>query len=423
MNTLDDLRTILEREAAFDDTERHVRPAAVRQRVRTVRRRRAGAVAMAAAVMLVAATAGVGVLRSPSSPEPAETLEDVQVPQRIDVYGFPYKLASTHRVAGDGTVVLDPAPEGPTAVRLVSTGLGSGEATLWSGYYPVARVRGGEQVSPATTGVGASGLRVEFVGTPDVAEAEVAVYEPTGELAPGISSDGVVFRQQYAGHELVAAAFSRGADDARISAPEDLAGLETSAYCRSSTPGLWLHQDGLTAGATPCEDLDAGADPGPANESALAPPRSGDGSMAVYVTQGEDGPRAAGVDVLFGLALYRETVAPTRVLGTDVPPVLEQAGRTWQLTDVVRWDGSDFYEVDTSDDDALVAAAYVGATGGFLSWHGAPEGGWVGSNASGQASDSPSVMYAPVLLSGDHTVQLHLEGPDAQGRLLVYRPV
>lgn len=422
MNTLDDLRSILEHEAAFDDTERHVRPAAVRRRVRVVRRRRAGAVAMAAAVAVVAATATVGVLRSPATPEPAgPTLEDVQVPQRIDIHGFPYELTQTQRAGADGTVTLDTPPEGPAGVRLVATGLGSGQATLWSGSYPVARVRGEEQVSPVTDGAAPSALRVEFEDTPGSARAEVAIYEPTAELAPGISSGSVVFRQQYGGHELVAAAFGEGGDEARVDVPASIAGLTTSAYCHSGTTGLWLHGVG-DDGALRCGDLDTGNDPGPTNEGFPDRPRIGDATAGVYVTTGKDGPRATDVDVTFGVALYRETVAPTQVIGAQVPTVLEQHGRTWRLDDVISWDGSESYEVDTSDGDALVAATTIGTTSEFLSWRGAPDGGWIGRSENGAVSESAGTMYGPVLLAGDHTVQLHLEGPDPQGRLLVYRP-
>ena len=422
MNTLDDLRATLEREAAFDDTERHLRPVAVRQRVRAVRRRRAGAVAMAAAVAVVAATAVAGALRGSPAPEPAgPTLEEVQVPQTIDVYGFTYKLTATQRAADDGTVTLSDPPDGPAAVSLVATGLGSGRATLWSGYYSVARVRGGEQVSPATDSAARSQPRVELEGAPPSARAEVAVYEPTGELAPGISSGGAVFRQRYAGHVLVAAAFGEGGDEARVDVPHSLDGLTTSAYCHSGTTGLWLHGVG-DDGALPCATFDTGNDPGPRNEDYPDRPGAGDDTVGVYVTEGKDGPRAAGVDVTFGVALYRETVPPTQVLGAEEPTVLEQHGRTWHLDDVISWDGRDSYEVDTSDGDALVAATTIGTTSEFLSWRGAPEGGWVGYTGNGTVSDSPGAVYGPVLLAGDHTVQLHLEGPHPQGRLLVYRP-
>lgn len=422
MNTLDDLRATLEREAAFDDTERHLRPVAVRQRVRAVRRRRAGAVAMAAVAALVVTTATAGVLRGGTDPEPAgPSLDDVRVPQRVDVLGFPYELTTTQRAGVDGTVTVADAPDGLAAVTLVATGLGSGEATLWSGYYAMARVRGNEHLSVPVDGVALSQLRIEFDGTPDSARAEVAIYEPTGGLAPGVTSAGAVFRQQYAGHELVDAAFGEAGGEVRLVAPDSLDDLDTSAYCHSTTPGLWLHQEGASGG-TPCADLASDHDPGPANEGALFPPRRGDDSIAVYVTRGEGGPRATGLDVTFGLALYRQTAAPTRLFGADVPTVLEEYGRSWRLAETVPWTGEDDIEVDTSHSDALVAAAYVGATSGYLSWAGAPEGGWTRFGGAGEASSSPSVMYGPLLLAGDHMVQLHLEGPDPQGRLLVYRP-
>ena len=98
MNTIDDLRSTLEREAEFDDVERHVRSTSVQARIRAVRRRRAGSVAVAAAVALVLAAGTVGLVRGAATPEPAgPTLDDVQVPQRIEMSGFPSEC-SKYRV-------------------------------------------------------------------------------------------------------------------------------------------------------------------------------------------------------------------------------------------------------------------------------------------------------------------------------------
>ncbi len=419
MNTIDDLRSTLEREAEFDDVERHVRSTSVQARIRAVRRRRAGSVAVAAAVALVLAAGTVGLVRGAATPEPAEpTLDDVQVPQRIEMSGFPYELTDTQRAADDGTVTIEGADDSEgRVVTLVATGLGSGYATLWWGYYPVARVRGGEQLSRPVD-AGPTELRVEFDDTPDSARAEVALYEPTGELAPGVASDGVVFRQRYGDRELVDAAFGHAGGDATVDVPDAVDDLDVSPYCHSATSDLWIHSEGIIGGVL-CADVDTGNDPGAANQGYLQP-QSGENTYTVYVTKGEDGPRATDVDVTFGVGLYRQTVAPTRVLGAEVLTVLELDGRTWRLADVLGASEGDKYEVDTSHGDVYIGAVYVGAVSGFLSWPGAPEGRWGGFTDNDQP-EHPGAMYGPVLLAGDHTVQLHLEGPDAEGRVLVYR--
>ena len=420
MNTLEDLRATLAQHAeATDDTERETRAMAVRSRIRTARRRRAGGAVVAAVAALVIAAGTAGMVRGSGSPEPAgPTLDDVRVPERVDIYGFPYGLTETQRAAADGSVALE-HPDGPAAVSLVATGLGSGSATLWSGPIPVARVRGDERVAVPVDGVVLTELRVELDGAPDAARAEVAVYEPTGELAPGVRSGDVVFRRQYADRELVAASFGEGGQTASAEIPDGTGDLDVSAYCHSATPDLWLQVDGTTGGM-PCDDVDQGNDPGAANQNYLLAPRADDHTYGVHVTRGNGGPRATGVDVDFGFGVYRQAAAPQRVLGAEAATVLEANGRTWRLDDVLDADGGGDIEVDTSQGDAYIAIAYADALGMSVSWAGAPDGGW-GGFRPGDEPQGPGVMYPGLLLAGTPAVRLDLTGPDAQARVLVYR--
>lgn len=419
MNTLEDLRDTLHQHVDdLHDTERLVRAGAVRSRVRTVRRRRAGAVVLAAVVALVAATAAVGLVRAPRSPEPIG-LGDVDVPTQISVHGFGYRLTETVRASADGAVDLDESTD-PRAVTLVATGLGSGQATLVSGYWPIARVRGGEQISPVTTDV-LTDLRVELEGTPDSARAELAVYEPDGELPPGVAHDGVVFRQQWGDQELVAAAFGESGGEATAEAAGLTRDMEVSAFCRSETKDLWLHTAG-GQGGMPCDDLDQGSDPGPANQGWLGSPDPGRGDYSVYVTQGEDGPRADGVDVTFGFGIYRQAVPTTEVLGSDMMTVLEYAGRTWRLDEVLEREPGEDYQVDTSQGDVFIAVPYADVLSLSISWDGAPEGeGWGGIPPVDEPEDGG--IYMGVLLAGEDAVRVEATGPDAQTRVVVYRPV
>ena len=419
MNTLDDLRSTLDRHAAaLDDTDRLVRADVVRSRVRTVRRRRAAAVAVVAVVVLALATATIGLVRGPDRPQPAGH-GDVEVPAEISVHGFGYRLADTVKASADGTVDLDESTA-PRAVTLVATGLGSGQATLWSGYWPIARVRAGEQISPVTTDATAD-LRVELEGTPDSARAELAVYEPSGDLPPGVAHDGVVFRQQWGDQKLVAAAFGEAGGEAAVSASNLNRDLTVSAYCRSEASDLWLHTAG-SEGGVPCDDLDDGSDPGPANQDWLAAPDPGRSGYSVYVTRGEDGPRADGVDVTFGFGIYRRAEPMTQVIGADMVVVLEYAGRTWRLDEVLDNETADGFHVDTSEGDAFIAVPYADVLSLSVSWDGAPEGeGWGGIPPVDEPEDGG--IYAGVLLAGEDTVQVEATGPDAETRVLVYRPV
>ncbi|WP_243056741.1 hypothetical protein [Nocardioides sp. SR21] len=419
MNTIDDLRSTLDRHTdALDDTERLVRADAVRSRVRTVRRRRAAAVAVAAVVVLVVATATVGLVRGGESPQPAG-LGDVDVPAEVSVHGFGYRLADTVRASADGTIDLDES-RGPRAVTLVATGLGSGQATLWSGYWPIARVRGGEQISPVTTDV-LTDLRVEFEDAPAAARAELAVYSPDGDLPPGVAHDGVVFRQQWGDQELVAAAFGEAGGEATAEAPDLTRDMDVSPFCRSETSDLWLHTEG-TNGGMPCADFDQGSDPGPANQDWLGSPDPERPDYSVYVTQGRNGPRADGVDVTFGFGIYRQGVPTTEVLGADHPTVLEAVGRTWQLDEVLDREAGEDFSVDTSQGDVYIGVAYADILSMTIGWRGAPEEGWGGTPPQDEPQ-GPGGMYMGVLLAGEDTVEVDVTGPDAQTRLLVYRPV
>lgn len=423
MSTLDDLRSTLEQHAdGIDDTDRNIRPTAVRARIRTARRRRAGAVAMTAAAAVVIATGTTAVVRGSGDPEPAgPKLEDIRVPQRIEIHGFPYGLTETRRAAPDGTITLDKPDDGPVVVALVTTDLGSGQATLWAGLAPITRVRGDEHLStPTDQAVG--DLHVEFDDVPASARAQVAVYVPTGEPAPGETSDGVVFRQQIADRELVVAAFGKGGEDASADLPDVVGDLTVAAYCRSATPDLWLQRVGDSGGA-PCEDMDPGSDPGAANQDSLLRPQPGDRTYGVFVTKGNGGPRATGVDVDFGVGIYRQAVAPRRLLGTEASTVIEADARTWRLDEVLDARGGEEYEVDTSQGAALIGIAHAGVREMSVSWAGAPEEGWSGIPPTAKP-EGPGVLYPGIpLLADDHTVRVPVSGQHAQVRLLVYRPL
>jgi hypothetical protein len=415
MSSLDELRrTFAQHADGLHDPERHTRPATVRARVRAARRRRAGALAVAAVVALVLVTGTTALVRRSPDPQPAgPKLEDVPVPQRIEVLGTPYRLIDTRRAAPDGSIEA-PAGGDDRFVTLVATGLGSGRATLWSGYGSVARVRGDQQLSAPAPAPAADDLRVELDGALPSARTEVAIYEPTGEPAPGVADDGVVFVERYDDRELVGAQFADAGAEARVAVPDDASDLTVSAYCHSETGDLWLHRSG-TSGSFPCADLAA------VETEMLLHPQPGERTLGAYVTQGRNGPRATGIDVTFGIALYRRAVAPTTVLGEEVRTLVDYDGRTWRLDDVLD-SGPSEYDVDTSDGDVYIGVVYVGATEMSVTWPGAPEGGFGGFRETDERQ-GPGTMYPGILFAGDHTVELNLGGPDADSRLLVYRPL
>jgi len=101
MNTLDDLRTSLDRHASgLADPDLHARPVAVRERVRTVRRRRHVA-ATAAAAVVVAALVGGGISLLPGDASaPRLAVRPDRIASGEPVPDFPAQL-------GDGSLLVD----------------------------------------------------------------------------------------------------------------------------------------------------------------------------------------------------------------------------------------------------------------------------------------------------------------------------
>ena len=100
MNTVDDLRASLDRHASeLSDSGAHGRPAAVRERVRVVRRRRRTAVAASVVTAVALAAPLAGSLLSGgghATPEPA-----LPAPTSTPVPGFPARLADGARLVDD----------------------------------------------------------------------------------------------------------------------------------------------------------------------------------------------------------------------------------------------------------------------------------------------------------------------------------
>jgi hypothetical protein len=417
MTTLNDLRVTLDEHAeGLHDTDLHARPVAVRARVRVARRRRAGAVAAAAIVVLVAAVAVTGALHGPRTVEPAGRVVGVDVPSSIDVLGFPYDLESTE---SDSSVKLDGGAT-ERAVSLVGHDLGSGSATLFSDGTAVARVRGDEQVAAAyPVGVGGVDLTVHLDGTPDGAEAGLAIYAATGQLATGVDNGHAVFRSSVAGNRLITAAFADpGSPEVSLGFRGRLDRTSLAAHCVTSDDHLWLNVtvDGTRFMGGSCA-TDSGADAG---TTSYTSDRTSPGSHHVeaYLTAGDGGPRLASFDGTIGIAAYAEEAPAEHSHGADVDRTVEYAGRTWTLD---RVEDADRASVDTRSGDLLLAFLGAGDQA-WTTWRGDLSRGTSDSVGGGDAG-STGFLTSGVLLAGDrYDVRLHTTGANAGGALLVYRP-
>ena len=415
MTTLDDLRsTLVEHADGLDDTDRHVRPGAVRARVRAVRRRRAVA-AVAAAVVVLGGVAGVGALRGPDTTQPAErVVAGVDVPDSIDVLGFPYRLRDLNDV--DGTLHLD-ATDRHQAVLLAASGLGEGSATLFVDGQAVARVRGAEGAATAYPIADADAdLRIRLDGAGEAARAGVAVYEATGELAPGVDNGQVVFRDEYAGQPLLGAAFAEP-DQSSVEFETDGApvrgasGMLFAFHC-DGPDALYLNVeiDGEPSWATGCGSSATDAVAGStATFGDLDPSRPH--AVRVYLTRGYDGPEVGIPGVSFGAGAYASERTGELVRRPDiVAERVEYAGRTWVLGSV---EVAPPAKIDAYED---LLVGLVG-TGRELraSWAGRlSDGGTVTLEALGRGAST----LGGVLLAGD---RYDVTVTGGEGRLLIYR--
>lgn len=430
MSTLRDLRETLEQHAdGLDDTQRYVRPVAVRERIRVVRRRRATAAGAAAALVVAVATTAVGTWGGDREVQPAgPAVVGIDVPQQITVQGFPYELTTTPDLSADPETTLAEADE-DRAVSLVARDLGTGSATLFVNDEAVARVRGDEELAaPVPVYDIASTLRVRLDGASEGARVGLAVYAETGALAPGVDNGQVVFPDLPPTRDLLAGAFSEPGESASVTVEAALGELRFTDYCRTGTAGLVVHLsvDGEETTQGPCdvgerESLLASSgtssftDGGPVREHVVR----------AYVTRGADGPEVADPDTEVGLGVYR-LPAQRRVLGMGVDETVTWDSRTWVLDRVVDQPeaGRPIHEtIGTEDGDLLVGFASRGGTIA-ASWTGEltkGSSGFIDSTDAGTASSSLS----GVLLAGE-TFRVDLERMDGgpfEGALLVYRPL
>ena len=433
MSTLDDLRETLGRHAeGLDDTGRHVRAAAVRRRARLARRRRTVATAVAATAVLVG---GAGAVASWPDGRQADvatpTVVDVAVPEEVSIHGFPYELSDSRALEDAGDTLRLEASDESRALVLVGTDLGSGSATLYVDDVAVARVFAGDQVGipvPLPPSDARTAVRVEVDRAPTAPEASapagartgVAIYDATGDLAPGLANDDrtAVFRSVIAGESLETASFAPpGATRMTTTLARLSSATRTTWLCRTDEPDLWVH---VTSGGNESRGR---CGPGSGPDAGVGSSWSGGADrglqrVEVTVTRGEDGPVAEDPDLQLGVARYGAGET-TRVGGTEVTTVVEHAGRTWRLDTELSQGGSTALRL-AADTDLLLGIVAKGREV-HATWKGDLSSGSTGYFTA--RSQAPSTMVDTVLLRGDtYDVELVSEGELETGALLVYRP-
>jgi hypothetical protein len=371
---IDDLRSTLAEHADLTHDEGlSDRAGAVRGRVRTVRRRRA-AVAVACVAGAVLAVPALQALEvTPPEPASDRDLAGRTAPETLVSNGFTFEF--DRGVEGSAGVPLDLRLDRSKEPRLISWTVDDGDAEgrladrLYGDTYASPWTAGGtgfetfEYVAPGArasyrlTSTGDDGADSGSEG-----QMAMAVYTLSDDVPAGFSANGVTFRDDVDGAELLGAAIGQPGEASLsfdIEVPEGM--LRLSEVCtagrdymvRTEVEG----QRGYTG--TAC-GLEPDRDPATSwTGYVLAGTRKADGTrfragetveVTVSVHPNERG-QVEPVEVpgaFVGLGAYAddpgEPVGPT---GTTVDRLVERSGHTWSLTDLdVSEPGADSHVVE-----------------------------------------------------------------------------
>lgn len=370
---IDDLRTTLAEHADLTHDEGLAdRAGAVRGRVRTVRRRRA-AVAVACVAGAVLAVPAIQALEvTPPEPASDRDLAGRTAPETLVSNGFTYEFDRGLEGAADEP--LDLRLERSKEPRLISWTVDDGDAEgrladrLYGDAYAGPWTAGGtgfetfEYVAPGAR----ASYRLTSTDAGSDAGSEgrmaMAVYTLSDDAPDGVSANGVTFRDDVDGAELLGAAIGRPGEASLsfdIEVPEGM--LRLSEVCtagrdyvvRTEVEG----QRGYTG--TAC-GLEPDRDPATSwTGYVLAGTKKDDGTrfrvgetveVTVSVHPDERG-RTEPVEVpaaFVGLGAYAEEPGePVGPTGTTVDRLIERSGHTWSLSDLdVSAPGSDSHVVE-----------------------------------------------------------------------------
>lgn len=363
MNDLEQLRTTLERHA--DDVVDHDalgRVGSVHSRVRGVRRRRRAAAAGTAALTL-AVVGGVALLpQRDAGPTPATpTVLGMTVPSSFDSLGYTYGF--DRAVEGDtrASVRLAASDE----PQLVSWGTVGEDDTVEVTRYGTTTTSTAADFSDFVLVPAGDAATVRVVGSSDVG---LAVFALTSERPEGVTSDGLTYRQEVAGQDLIAAAFGEpGRAELELDAAAVSRGVRFSVECAGAPAGSSVHLDlageegGFITGQCDADVLPF--DPG-ATSSVSIPTRPGeDMSVRAWVSQGlEDGPLLQDDDVVISVAVYDDAPSGRVAAGRDVPDLVESGGHLWRFDSLTTTEpGQAAVSVAGRADRQVLAMGYTAA--------------------------------------------------------------
>ena len=248
MSTIDDLKHTLHHAADGPDHALAARPAAVRERIRVVRRRRRAAAAGAVAAVVAVAGIGVGAgMLDSEEPRTIDPTHGLDVDPAVTWNGFEYAVVDAGRLELDAdareTLDLPGRRNDRRLVRLTTEGVDTGDVTVLGHEEVLARAS--DELPVILDAEGHPRLDLVTEGTPATAEPTLtwAVYERTDALPAGLSDGHAVWREQASdGRTFAAGGFSEpGVAELEVEQHARPDELSISSYCRSEEEGLYLH--------------------------------------------------------------------------------------------------------------------------------------------------------------------------------------
>ena len=397
MNTLQDLRDTLDAHAAaIHDDATHARTAAVRGHARAVRRRRAVAVGGAAAVAVAAVVAG-SVLPGDRDPVPADRqLIGKVAPATIESLGYTYDFLEGVEGGDQPATLRLTASDEP---RLVSWASGADRVRV------DGNVEGFRTRSEATDFddfmVVPAGQPVRLTARAGDAATALAVYELGDERPPGVTVDGITFRERIGSGELLAARIGDpGQSELGFEVTLPTGGeVRLAELCHGELPeGYWVNVEVGDAGAIGSggcggDPFDPGAGSGytfdvrPADAGDTVPVRA-------WVSRRFEGPAVTVEDVRLGAGVYDLGEPAAVVAGWSMPELYEHDGHLWRF---VRAEVGDPREraVAVRNETAellLAVGSYRAAGSARVEFRSAPADGVVVSSGGGSGSDLRAVL-------------------------------
>jgi hypothetical protein len=354
------LHDVLEQHSSdIHDLPAAERLASIHGRVRVVRRRRRAGLAGAAAAVIAAV--GVAVwLPSHQRLDPAaqRDLAGHAAPETFTSLGYTY--AFDQGTEGEGKVTLELPPS--DLPRLVSWASSENSGTISLPTDVDGDGAGPDSLGMATKTGGFDRYEWVYPGAEGKivahgpGEVAIAVYTRTDAPPPGVTKDGVTFRNDLDGNRLIDAAIGDdGQGELVLQVPVPARELVLHRFCYGVPAGYQMNVsiNGELSVFGACDDpkpSDGGGEP-----SGFAAPGTSV-TVRMWLTEGDGDdkhPSQAAVDVPgvhLGLGLYEAAPARTTVGTWSLPAEMEYAGHHWRYADVSRtMPGGNSLSVSVSD--------------------------------------------------------------------------